>query len=86
VVDGYTRQLIEESGGAAVVGLDDVAGLIRAIEDLLERKKRRELPRTPKDFSDRYERFRLTGELARHLEEMLDFDKGEIVRVAERAT
>ncbi len=83
VVDGYTKQLLEESGGAVCLPLRDVDAHVKAIGDLLERKRSDTLPRTPSAFAHRYERLRLTGELARHLEHLMDYDRGEFTRVKE---
>lgn len=85
VVDGYTKQQLVDSGGAVCVWLNDVPALIHAIEDLVERKRLGTLPRTPKAFAEKFERMKLTGELARHLEHLMDYDKGEFSRVGERS-
>lgn len=83
MIDGYTRQEIVESGGGLCVPLLDVPSHERALLELLERFDRGDLPSVPPSFSERYDRFRLTGLMARHLESLLDHDRAEIRRVAE---
>ncbi len=84
VVSGYTRQLLVDSRGAVCVPIDDLPGLIRALEDLVEKKQQGSLPRTPHQFAAQFERMKLTGELARHLEHLMEYDRGEIVKLRER--
>jgi len=84
VVEGYTRQHILESGGAVCVPLEDLPALIHALEDLVAMRSAGTLPRTPKTFASQFERLKLTGELAKHLEHLMEFDKGEITHLQEQ--
>ncbi len=83
VVDGYTRQEILESGAAVCVPLTDVASHERALLDLLGRFDAGTLPSIPAKFIERYDRFKLTGLMARQLESLLEHDRPEIRRVDE---
>jgi len=84
VVEGYTRQQLLDSQGAICVPLEDVPALIHALEDLVARKSSNTMPQTPKAYSAQFERMKLTGELARHLEHLMDYDKAEITRLQEQ--
>ncbi len=84
VVDGYTKQLIEESGAAVTVPLKDVAAHQAAILDLFARFEQRRLPQPEEGFSDRFDRLKLTGELARQFESLMDYDRNAFVRMNER--
>jgi hypothetical protein len=63
------------------VDIGDTAGLILALEKLVEQKMQGTLPKTPRAFAERFERLKLTGELAKHLEHLMEFDRGEIKRL-----
>jgi glycosyltransferase involved in cell wall biosynthesis len=86
VVDGYTRQEIVESGGAVCIPLLDGPAHQQALLDLLTAFDAGTLPAVPAAFAESYDRFRLTGLLARQLESLLDHDRAEIRRVAEDGT
>ncbi|MCU0452877.1 MAG: glycosyltransferase family 4 protein [Bacteroidetes bacterium] len=83
MVEGYTRQEIVESGGGMCVPLLDVPSHERALLELLARFDQGTLPSVPSSFSDRFDRFRLTGSMARQLESLLNHDRAEIRRVDE---
>jgi len=85
IVEGYTKQQILDSQGGVCVPLRDLPALLHAIEDLVERKKAGTLPRTPKQYAAQFERLKLTGELAKHLEHLMDYDRGEFTRLQEKS-
>jgi len=85
VVEGYTKQQILESQAAFCVPLLDVAAHETTLLHLLKLHDAGTLPRVSSEFAERFERLKLTGELARQLESMMDFDRGEIIRVQENA-
>jgi len=67
------------------VPLLDVAAHETTLLHLLKLHDAGTLPRVSSEFAERFERLKLTGELARQLESMMDFDRGEIIRVQENA-
>ncbi|MCU0411844.1 MAG: glycosyltransferase family 4 protein [Bacteroidetes bacterium] len=83
VVDGYTRQLIEEYEGTACVELNDVAAHERALLTLFDAFEHRRLPRVNGEAARRYDRFALTGELAKQFESLMDFDRQSVVQAQE---
>lgn len=85
VVDGYTREEIEDCGAARCVPLLDVAAHERALLDLLKAFDEHTLPRVSEKFSERYDRFRLTGAMAKQLESLIDYDRPDLRRVDEES-
>jgi len=83
VVDGYTRQLIEEYEGTACVALNDVAAHEQALLGLFDAFEHRRLPRVNGEAARRYDRFTLTGELAKQFESLMDFDRQSVVQAQE---
>lgn len=83
VVEGYTREEIEDSGAATCVPLLDVAAHEQALLDLLKSFDEQTLPRVSEKFAERYDRFRLTGAMAKQLESLIDYDRPELRRVTE---
>lgn len=79
IVDGYTKQLLHESGVAQCVPLKDVRAHEQAIVELFKKFEARKLERTSQEFLNRFNRFALTGELAKIFEFLLDYDRGPIV-------
>ncbi len=65
--DGEIRKLAAESKAAVTVGPKDVAAIERAISSLYELWKRKELPVPKREFVERFDRRKLTGELAKIL-------------------
>ncbi|MBI4417789.1 MAG: glycosyltransferase family 4 protein [Ignavibacteriales bacterium] len=82
VVDGYMHQLLEESRAALCVSLDDIDGHAKALQELLSQFDRKQLPRPPAEFIQRFERRALTGDLAKVLETLMDIDRNAFVRVS----
>ena len=67
-IDGTTHQMLSHSGLEIFVPLDDVEGLVRAIIDLIHRKKTSSLARTPnREYASSFEWRRLAGEVDRIL-------------------
>jgi len=81
VADGYTRQLLQESGVGICVPPDDVEAHVEALKGLLARFERKELPAPSNTFIERFDRRALSGELARVLETLMDIDRGAFVKV-----
>jgi len=79
VVEGYTKQLVEESGAAFCVSLRDVQAHEQVIRTLFGLYEKKSLPPIPKQFSERFNRFTLTAELAKVLESLLDHDSHRVV-------
>jgi glycosyltransferase involved in cell wall biosynthesis len=85
VVDGYTQQEIRESSGAVCVPLLDGQAHERALLDLLALFDKDSLAGVPAHFAERFDRFRLTGALAKQLESVIDYDRVDLRRVTEDA-
>lgn len=85
IVDGYMKQLVEESKAAFFVPLNDQSAHERALLELMKLFDDRKLPKPSDDFVDRFDRRILTGELARVLETLMDIDTHAFVKVGEGA-
>jgi glycosyltransferase involved in cell wall biosynthesis len=83
VVDGYTRQLILESGAGFCVPLKDTAAHESALLDLFTRHEHKRLPKVSQAFAERFDRLALTGELAKQFESLMDYDRNAVVRLKE---
>lgn len=81
VGEGYTRQLLNESGAAICVPPGDVSAHGEALRELLGRFDRKQLAGPGSVFVDRFDRRSLTGELARVLETLMDIDRGAFLKV-----
>jgi glycosyltransferase involved in cell wall biosynthesis len=85
VVEGYTKQLILESGAGLCVPLMDLKAHEQALRDLFAQFERNQLKQIPKEFAERYNRIVLTGELARQFETLMDIDKNALIKLEEEA-
>jgi glycosyltransferase involved in cell wall biosynthesis len=85
VVEGYTKQLILESGGARCIPLKDVAMHEQAILELFHKYEVKKLPALSADFVDRFDRKMVTAELAKIFEFLMEYDKGTFVKMKEDA-
>jgi glycosyltransferase involved in cell wall biosynthesis len=85
VVDGYTQQEIRESTGAVCVPLLERRAHENALVSLLAQFDDKSLPRVPPHFAERFDRFRLTGALAKQLESLINYDRPEVRRMEEGA-
>ncbi|MEX2116552.1 MAG: glycosyltransferase family 4 protein [Bacteroidota bacterium] len=81
VVEGYTKQLLGESGIALCVALADVPAHEKALQELLAMFDRKQLPSPSNEFIKRLDRQALTGELAKLLETLMDIDRNAFVKV-----
>ena len=81
VVEGYTKMQILESEAAVCVPLLDVKAHEEALLGLLDRFEKKDLPRMSEEFSGRFDRMALTGELAKQFESLMDYDRNAFVRV-----
>lgn len=80
VPDGIAKSTILESGAGTVLDPEDVSGIKTAILDHYEMWKTDSLPKIPLEFSQSFDRQRLTGELARELSFQLDY-RGSYVKL-----
>jgi glycosyltransferase involved in cell wall biosynthesis len=85
LVDGYTKQVIQESGAAICVPLKDVAAHERAILEQFKRFEQKKLERVQESFATKFDRLTLTAELAKQFELLMDYDRAGIVKVKERS-
>lgn len=80
VVDGYIKQLIEESGAAVCVPLNDVSAHEEALRNLYAQYEGKQLPVVPDAFADRFNRAKLTGELAKIFGSLIDIDSHALIK------
>jgi len=85
VVDGYTRQLIQESGASVCLPLKDQEAHRAAILDLFSRFEQQRLPQPHEGFAERFDRLRLTGELAKQFELLMDYERNALVLLREKS-
>jgi glycosyltransferase involved in cell wall biosynthesis len=84
VIDGYTKQIIKESGAAICVPLKDIAAHEQAILDQFNRFEHKKLERVPETFAAKFNRLTLTAELAKQFELLMDYDRAGFVKVKEQ--
>jgi glycosyltransferase involved in cell wall biosynthesis len=84
LVDGYTKQIIKESGAAICVPLKDVAAHEIAILEQFRRFELKKLERLQESFAAKFNRSTLTAELAKQFESLMDYDRAGFVKVKER--
>ena len=83
VVDGYMKEVAEDSGAAVCVPLGDVAAHEHALRDFFRQYERKKLKQIPKDYADKFNRVALTGELAKMFESLMDYDRHAITKLQE---
>ena len=81
--EGYMKQLILESGAGVCVPLKDLHAHEDAVRDFFTQFEKNQLQQVSAEFSDRYNRQVLTGELARHFESLMDIDKNAFRKIQE---
>ena len=81
VVDGYTRQLIEESQSAWIVPLRDLEAHRRTLVEIFKAFEQKKLKEIPVHFADRFNRVFLTGELVKQFESLMDIDRNAFRRM-----
>jgi glycosyltransferase involved in cell wall biosynthesis len=84
LIDGYTKQIIKESGAAICIPLKDVAAHESAILEQFKRFEQKKLERVPESFAAKFNRLALTAELARQFELLMDYDRAGFVKVKEQ--
>jgi glycosyltransferase involved in cell wall biosynthesis len=85
VVDGYIKELVQDSGASVIVPLHDVAGHEQAVRELFRQYEKKKLKQVSAEFSQQFSRVTLTGELAKQFESLMDIDRHGVVRVEEHA-
>jgi glycosyltransferase involved in cell wall biosynthesis len=83
LIDGYTKQVIEESGAAICVPLKDEKAHELAILDQFKRFEQKKLEHIQESFSAKFNRLTLTAELAKQFELLMDYDRAGIVKMKE---
>lgn len=81
--EGHIKQLILESGAGLCVPLKSLQAHEDAVRVLFAQFEKNQLKRVPEDFSGRFNRRILTGELARHFESLTDIDKNAFLKLRE---
>jgi glycosyltransferase involved in cell wall biosynthesis len=85
VVDGYTKQVIKESGAAMCIPLKDVKAHEDAILEQFDRFEHKKLERVAESFAGKFNRLTLTSELAKQFELLMDYDRAGFVKVKEQS-
>ena len=85
LVEGYTKQLIHECGASMCVPLKDVAAHEQVILEQFDRFEHKKMERMPNDFSSKFNRLVLTGELAKQFESLMDYDHAGIITMKEHS-
>ncbi len=85
LVEGYTKQLINESGAVMCVPLKDVAAHERALFEQFKRFEQKKLERVPDAFASKFNRLVLTGELAKQFESLMDYDRAGFITLKEQS-
>jgi glycosyltransferase involved in cell wall biosynthesis len=80
-VDGYTKQLIQESEAAVCVPIYDVKAHEQALLTYFDEFEHKSLKRIPDVFAARFNRLALTGELAKHFESLMNYDVNAFVKL-----
>jgi len=83
LIDGYTKQVIEESGAAICIPLKDEKAHELAILDQFKRFEQKKLEHIQESFSAKFNRLTLTAELAKQFELLMDYDRAGIVKMKE---
>jgi len=85
LVEGYTKQVIKESGAAICVPLKDVKAHENAIIEQFKRFDQKKLERVQELFAVKFNRLALTAELAKQFELLMDYDRVGFVKVKEQS-
>lgn len=85
VVEGYMKELVQDSGAAVCVPLHDVSAHERALRDFIRQYDRKKLQQIPEAFANQFNRRALTAELVKQFESLMEIDHHPIVKVEERA-
>jgi glycosyltransferase involved in cell wall biosynthesis len=72
VPDGVAKMTIEDSGAGIVVAPDDIAGIASAVKSLYEKYESHTLIGPSEDYVEKFNRKRLTADLARTFELLVD--------------
>ncbi len=80
VPDGIAKATILESGAGQALDPDDVPGIKKAIIEYYELWEKNHLPEIPYEFSQNFDRAKLTGDLAREFQFQLDY-RGSYAKV-----
>ena len=83
--NGFLKQLILETNAGLCVPLKDVEAHEQAIKELFGQYERNQLKQIPAEFSEKFNRLVLTGELAKQFESLMDIDKNALTKREERA-
>jgi glycosyltransferase involved in cell wall biosynthesis len=86
LVEGYTKNLIAESGAAICVPLKDVTAHEKALLDQFRRFEQKKLERVSETFASKFNRLSLTGELAKQFESLMDYDRAGFITIKDQAT
>ncbi len=84
IVDGHVKRLIQESNAGVCVALNDVRAHEQALLQFFTEYERNELKQIPETFARRFNRFQLTGELAKQFETLMDIDKNALIKREEQ--
>ncbi len=85
VDDGYTKQLLNESGAAFCVPPRDRQAHINVLKELVKLHREDRLPEIPASFAERFDRVTLAGKLAKEFESLMDIDKHAFRKVEDQS-
>jgi len=85
LIDGYTKQVIKESGAAICVPLKDISTHELVILEQFKRFEQNKLERVRESFVTKFVRSTLTAELAKQFELLMDYDRAGFVKVKEQS-
>ncbi len=86
VVDGYTKQLILETGASICAPIHNIQAHEQALLDLFTQFEHKTLKKIPEEFATRFDRLALTGELAKELESLMNYDTNAFVKIGTSKT
>jgi hypothetical protein len=85
IVDGYTKQLIEESSASICIPIGDIKEHETALIERFKLFEQKKLGNVPNVFASKFDRLQLTGELAKLFESLMDYDRAGFVTIKEQS-
>ena len=81
IVDGYTKQLIQETQASVCIPVHDLAAHEKALVEYFREFERKSLKHIPQEFAYKFDRLALTGELAKQFESLMNYDVNAFVKL-----
>ena len=80
-MDGYTKQLIQETQASVCIPVHDLAAHEKALVEYFREFERKSLKHIPQEFAYKFDRLTLTGELAKQFESLMNYDVNAFVKL-----